>query len=559
MNPSIQRKWSGRDAVVGAVLFGAMLVLAVLQYRWIGQVSEADRDRLQRGLRGAVGRFTDDFNGDIERLAQVLVGGGPQSTGPEQPMEARIELWRGLAQHPQIVKQVWEAEAADLPDTLWALRARLPKDATVFRGGRGGGRSPVTLDGSVPAVAVPRARVNGPDDTTPLQWWIVEFDKAYIYDVWLPELVMRDFGADYRVQILTGRDTVFYENEPGEAPADSVVAPLLNLRQGPFGRGGRGGGPPDGKGPPDFGQKDFGQKDFGQKQGKRGQFGDLNDNGWRVAVSYKSGTMIELVESLRLRNLGVSFGILLLMGVSVAMLMRSTRRANALALQQMEFVAGVTHELRTPLAVILSASQNLADGVATGEAQAKRYGGVIHNQTKRLGDMVEQVLRFAGLSSQHGELQRAPVAVPGLIDEAMLDCRADLDETNTEVTEEIPADMPEIDGDRAALLHCLRNLFSNAAKHGGGAPVRVAAKAEGAMVEIVVADQGPGIAAEDLPHVFEPFYRGSRAKEEQVKGSGLGLSLVKKIVEAHGGTVEVSSRLGDGATFRILLPAVKAG
>ena len=554
MNPSKQRKWSGRDAIVGAVLFSAMLVLAVLQYRWITQVSETDRDRLQRGLRTAVTRFTDDFNGDLERLAQVLIGGGP-SGGPEQTLDVRVELWRGLAQHPQILKRVWAADAADLPDYLWPLRARLPESVAAARGGRG--RSQLNIDGSVPALGVPRLRPNAGEDTAPLQWWIVEFDKDYMRNIWLPELVMRDFGADYRVQIRSGPETVVYENEPGETPEESVVTPLFNLRQGlPFGRGGRGGGPPpDGKGPPDFG-----------KQSKRPPFGDPGggpprgeDAPWRVYVSYKSGTMTQLVESLRIRNLAVSFGILLLMGVSVGMLMLSTRRANALALQQMEFVAGVTHELRTPLAVILSASQNLADGVAKGEAQARRYGGVIHDQTKRLGDMVEQVLRFAGLSSQHGELQRAPVPVAGLIDEALLDCRADFDETSTEVMDDIPTDLPQIDGDRAALLHCLRNLFSNAAKHGGGAPVRVTAKAEGDMVELVVADSGPGIAPEDLPHVFEPFYRGNRAKEEQVQGSGLGLSLVKKIVEAHGGSIEVHSHLGDGATFRMLLPAVKAG
>ncbi|MFM2126285.1 MAG: hypothetical protein RL328_2736 [Acidobacteriota bacterium] len=531
----------GRDAMIGVVLFGAMLVLAVLQYRWIGQVSEADRDRLQRGLRGAVNRFTDDFNGDIERLGQVLIGGGRLSTA-DQPLEARLELWRGLARHPQILKQVWMAEAPDLPEHLHMLRDRLPGNALVRRGGRGG-RGGANLDGSIPAIALPRVRPAGPGDDTPLDWWIVEFDRAYMVETWLPELVMRDFGADYHVQVLNGADKVIYENEPGEGSEDPLLAPLFNLRQGPFGRGGRGGppgGPSDFKGgpPPGFG-------------GSRG-----DENGWRVVASYKSGSLTELAEGLRVRNLAVSFGILLLMGASVTMLMRSTRRANALALQQMEFVAGVTHELRTPLAVILSASQNLADGVASGEAQAKRYGGVIQAQTQRLSSMVEQVLRFAGLSSEHG-IERAPVPVEPLIEEAVADCRAELDAARAEVIVKTDPDVPALEGDRAAMLHCLRNLLSNAAKHAQGAQVRVTAKAEGEMVEVVVEDRGPGIDAADLPHIFEPFYRGSRAKEAQTQGSGLGLSLVKKIVEAHGGTVDVVSRLGEGTTFRVRVPAVK--
>ena len=133
----------------------------------------------------------------------------------------------------------------------------------------------------------------------------------------------------------------------------------------------------------------------------------------------------------------------------------------------------------------LSASQNLADGVASGEAQAKRYGGVIHGQTQRLSSMVEQVLRFAGLSSEHG-IQHAPVPVEPLIEEALLDCRAELDAVGAEVDVDVEVGLRDIDGDRAALLHCLRNLLSNAAKHGDGKPVRVVARADGEMVEIQI-------------------------------------------------------------------------
>jgi len=519
-----------RDAAIGILLFTALLVLAVLQYRWIGQVSEADRDRLQEGMGSALARFGDDFNGEIERLVQVVTGG-------PNDLESRIALWSDVAQHPQILKHVWAADDVALPDSLRPLAARLPDNAAGIRGGRGG-RSPFNVDGSIPALAVPRVRLNQNGDGAPLSWLIIELDRAYILDTWVPQLIEKDFGPDYEVAVTS---------QPGPTDREHSVAPLFLLRQGPFGRG-RGG-------PPDLVGK---QK---QKQGKRPPFGGGQgpgeDGPWRVVASYRMGTMSELVEGLRLRNLAVSFGILLLMGVSVAMLMLSTRRANALALQQMEFVAGVTHELRTPLAVIQSASQNLADGVASGEAQARRYGGVIHDQSKRLGNMVEQVLRFAGLSSQHGELQRGPVEVAALVDEAVADCQFELTAAGSEVTREFDAALPAIDGDRGALLHCMRNLLSNAAKHGGGSAVRLTARGAGAsMVEIVVADGGPGIDAADLPHVFEPFYRGARAKEEQVQGSGLGLSLVKKIVEAHGGKVDVKNN--HGAQFRLLLPSVKA-
>lgn len=549
------RRSGMRDAVMGGLLFAALIVLAVLQYRWIGQVKEADRERLQRQLSADLSRFTDDFDGEFDRLIQVLANSSA-SLDSDEILASRVDLWRGLAAHPQLVKHAWLAESPDLPPNLRRLVSRLPDNLGGIRPGGRGGR--ILIDGSVPAFALARGgfSTNASDKQ---RWLIVELDQTFVKS-WLADLVAKDFRDDYHVRILGGRPSkpVF---ETVDAPqglgADGGAAPLFTLRQG-FQRGrgiqgeGNKGAPPDGsKGPQDGFFRDFG-KDFS----KRGFDGD---DGWRVEVSFRSGSTADLVAQLRRRNLAVSFGILLLMGVSIATLMRSTRRANALAQQQMEFVAGVTHELRTPLAVILSASQNLADGVASGEKQVRRYGGVINGQTKRLAGMVEQVLRFAGLSSQHGELQRGPVEVASLIHEAIADSQPDLDNAGSRLIQALDSGLPPIDGDHAALLHALRNLLENAAKHGEGADVSLRARTdERGMVEIIVEDEGPGIQAEDLPYVFEPFYRGSRAKQEQVQGSGLGLSLVKKIVEAHGGSIEAISRLGNGAAFRLLLPPAKA-
>jgi signal transduction histidine kinase len=240
------------------------------------------------------------------------------------------------------------------------------------------------------------------------------------------------------------------------------------------------------------------------------------------------------------------------------MLMISSRRAHALARQQMEFVAGVTHELRTPLAVIGSASQNLADGVATGEEQTRRYGVLIREQGQRLSGMVEQVLRFAGLSSGRVEIPSEAVDVAGLVEQAVKDSLQDFDAAGAKLTRHVPADVPAIRGDRATLAHCLRNLLSNAAKHGAGAAVDLRAAEVGRMIEIRVEDHGPGIDPAEVSRVFEPFYRGRRATNDQIHGTGLGLSLVQKIVDAHGGTVEVSDTPGGGASFVVRLPRAGA-
>lgn len=528
MTPETTRRSGRRDAAIGAVLFAALVVLAVLQYQWIGQVSEADRARLQRGLGAAVDRFADDVDSEIVRLAQALFGG--RALKDQAELDARLESWRGSTQHPGMVKKVSFREADEL-----ILERR-------GRGGIGrGGPVVVTGDGG-PVVIVPD-RLANPDAPRAIA---IELDARYLKETLMPELVARDFGPDYHVRV-RGPEGVLFETEG--APAEmSAGAPLFLLRFGP-GRG-KGGGPPKGKG---FGDAKEFREDFKDK-GKKGPPLEFNEP-WRVEAAYASGAMGDVVAKLRVRNLAVSFGILLLMGVSIAMLMRSTRRANALAHQQMEFVAGVTHELRTPLAVILSASQNLADGVASGAAQTQRYGGVIHSHTKRLSGMVEQVLRFAGLSSQHGEIQRVPVAMHELVAEVVADSASELTLAGCPLEQDVAEALPEMRGDRSALLHAVRNLLSNAAKHAAGSTVMLRVRLGSAgMLEVAVEDQGPGFAPEDLPHLFEPFYRGRRAKDEQVQGSGLGLSLVKKIAEAHGGKVEAANRSGGGAAVRMLLP-----
>ena len=248
---------------------------------------------------------------------------------------------------------------------------------------------------------------------------------------------------------------------------------------------------------------------------------------------------------------------LALTAASAVMLLLSTRRARSLAQAQMEFVAGVTHELRTPLAVIGATSQNLAEGVAASGDQVRRYGRTIHDQGWRLTQMIEQILRFAGISSGRFEIHPQPVQVPILIDEAIADSQPELTAAGCVPTLDIETGLAEVNADAPAMVHCLKNLMNNAAKHGCGAPLTVRASQEEGRVRISVEDGGPGIDPVDLPHIFKPFYRGRRAISEQIEGSGLGLSLVKKIVEAHGGTIEVSSKGGRGAQFTLKLPIAK--
>ncbi len=241
------------------------------------------------------------------------------------------------------------------------------------------------------------------------------------------------------------------------------------------------------------------------------------------------------------------------------MIVLSTQRAQRLAKQQVEFVAGVTHELQTPLAVIRSAGQNLADGVVEGSEQIKDYGSLVENEGRRLSGMVDQVLEFAGLQSQGRALAIEVVPIDRVIESALADCDAAIEESGVKVNTEVAPQLTVM-ADASALRRAIQNLVDNAIKYGGDAKwvgIRAKASSESRKHEVLItiADKGPGIPAEDLPHLFEPFYRGKKAQAGRARGNGLGLALVRQIIEGHGGRIAVKSAKGQGTIFNVHLPA----
>jgi len=239
----------------------------------------------------------------------------------------------------------------------------------------------------------------------------------------------------------------------------------------------------------------------------------------------------------------------------------SSRRAQRLATQQMEFVAGVSHELRTPLAVICSAAENLADGVIDNRDQIKRYGGLIRDEGRRLTGMVEQVLEFAGAQSGRKNYELRTTDLSQVIEDAVTACHMQIAEGDFEIERKIAPHLPLIKADAAALGRAIQNLLSNAMKYHGDSrwigvsaePVKTSA---GEEVQVRVSDRGLGIAPSEQERIFEPFYRGGDVMAAQIRGNGLGLSLVKHIIAAHGGRVSVESNAGQGSVFILRLPVL---
>ena len=320
---------------------------------------------------------------------------------------------------------------------------------------------------------------------------------------------------------------------------------------------------------------------------------------WRLLVKHPSGSLEQAVNAVRRRNLLVSTSILGVLGLSVGFLVLSTRRAQELARQQMEFVAAVSHELRTPLAVIRSAGENLADGVVHDEARIRQYGQLVRREGLRLTDLVEQILEFAGLQSAQRTMARQPVAVPGLLRDVAAAAEPVAQPAGIAIELDVAENLPPVAGDEAALRRVFQNLIGNAIKYSTGARTSVASEPRersgafgvpaseragspafaggpglegeaprqewigirasftGGQVEVSVTDRGIGIAAAEQAKIFDPFYRAPDVVAAQIQGAGLGLSLVKRIVEAHGGQVALKSAPGAGSTFTVLLPVLK--
>jgi signal transduction histidine kinase len=265
------------------------------------------------------------------------------------------------------------------------------------------------------------------------------------------------------------------------------------------------------------------------------------------------------VGALRQRNLTMSFGVLVLLVVTMGMVVVASQRARRLARLQMDFVAGVSHELRTPLAVISSAAENIAHGVVADKQQLARYGASIVKQTRQLTTLVDQVLVFAATQQQPQRYQLRPVDINEVIAAALENTASAVNAAGAKVERDIEPGLPPVSADFSALSQCLQNLITNAVKYGGEdhwVGLRAAARNDGATareVEITVADHGMGIGEQELKHIFKPFYRSPSVAGSNIHGTGLGLPLAKTVIEAMRGSLTVQSEPGKGSSFTIRL------
>ena len=226
---------------------------------------------------------------------------------------------------------------------------------------------------------------------------------------------------------------------------------------------------------------------------------------------------------------------------------------------QTDFVNKVSHDLRTPLTSIRMFVETLQLGRLEDPARQAEALSIISLETERLSALIARLLDWARMESgkRSYDFQRQPVGP--VVDDALRAVEPQRIQSGALVSRELPEGLSQIYVDRDALADALVDLLQNAFKYTGpDKRIAVLARAAGNAVEIVVQDNGPGIPGADQKRIFDKFYRGKDPLERTIEGSGLGLSMVKHVVEAHGGKVSVKSELGKGAAFSVLLPAAEA-
>jgi signal transduction histidine kinase len=571
---------------VAAALLVLLATLATVQYRWLGDVSDAERERLRASLRTRATEFANDIDREVSNLfATFHVAGEPFDRDPAGTLADAYARALKAGSDQSLVKAVyvvgvstgqhWTVQQLDLANR--ALKPANPEPALPFLHRSDlpslGGAHPVlladTIDALTPAliIGIPTLKTVGdskrysmlPEPDALLRLVVVVLDEQALRRQLIEPFAAAHFGsgasAEYVLTIVRRANPaqIVYSSNPS-APVDEksadVAMPLFTLRPDPV------------KAAADVLAATGRQEQVSVTIVRRADGANGTNiitasdvvGAWRMLIRGRAGSLDALVARSRRRNLAISLGILGLLAASFVLIIASAQRQRRLARQQMEFVAAVSHELRTPLAVICSAGENLADGVVADRDQVKTYGALVQSEGRRLADMVERVMEFAGIASGGARRAHAEVDLARVLTDASAGVEPDARHRRIALRARADAALPLFVGDADALRSAFQNVIANAVKYSRpGGEVDVDLTADEAAIRLRVMDRGIGIDRDELSKIFKPFFRGRRALDAQVRGTGVGLSVVRHVLDAHGGTIHIESVPGEGTTVTIVL------
>jgi two-component system phosphate regulon sensor histidine kinase PhoR len=602
----LRRNWA---IILACLLIPLVALLAVLQLTWIRDMGERERVRLRQGLFLAGGNLVAAFQRELllapgalapppKPVAKALAPGAghPGSfrasvvSGDWSFFDERWEAWRNYALDPSIVSEIHLIVVAGGSESRVATwkNGTFMKEPDRALGDTIVSRIPSTSDHGAPRALI---RAEGeewfylpiPDEAG--LWLLVRYDAESLSARLLPLLAEQYLGtmSDYRFRIVergTGRTLWRSDAKVGDEGFG-----LPDLRLGMFRqdilRSARSalnavtvqtGGSRQGR-------SDADSLLFVLRAGRniiadRGSSSDSGlaldpheaDSLWALEAVHRGGSLASVVRASMFRSAAASSGILLLLMASLIILALANRRATRLAARQEEFVASVTHELKTPLAVIGSAADNLADGIVSAPEAAARYGGAIKGETKRLIAMIDKLLLYTRIGSGRAA-GNEEVDIADLAREVIAEREVEFAELRLRVELALPSSPLMVRGDAESLRHAIANLVSNVLVHAaeGGyigifvkrerQPGRTGRGKKAAWRAVIrVDDKGPGIPRRERRTVFEAFYRGKRAQDRQEAGSGIGLNLARRVARAHGGIVALDSTEDFGSSFSIIFP-----
>ena len=486
--------------------------LAILQYQWLGELSGLEQVRAEQNLEAGTVRLSTEFDSQLAKvyssLAAIDLSDAPDAS-------AALDHALGALKPTGFVKELRLVTKRDVAAANPAWIATVPSRTVLYE---------------VPAVAVA-------DRSQKDRWIVAMLDMDNIANNLIPAMLAGCFegGIPSALDVMIIRDDV---------PDMAVYRSRTDLKR------------------QEFSSKVAGIPLFAihgrdlDASIAQGLTPDAATHRWRVLLQHQSGSLEATLGAIRIRNLAIGIGVLVLLALSVGLLVASTQQMQRAAREQLELVARISHELRTPLATITCAGENLADDVVSTPAEAKHYGELIKTEGRRLAKTIGDILLCCRLQARPDSvLNRKPTDIADVIASAIEETRAAAP-AGQRIDAVIEPDLPIVLADRDALKMALKNLFLNAVKYGQGGPVRVSASG-GSDVAIAVEDEGPGIPDEEQRRIFEPFFRGRQAQELEIEGSGIGLNIVKQVVKSHGGRVRVGNKADRGTRFVLQLPAMK--
>jgi signal transduction histidine kinase len=482
-------------------------------------------------------------------------------------LEPLLNRLRENSQSYEAAMRAWESRhtssTGSATDRLSAQTAQLDPHYTGWQ-----------FDQGIPALVHPLvhhdrriASVNAPrpPEQEPVDWMVVVLDLSTIQKNTFPVLVHRDFGSrhglDYKVAVIApGKPTqVIYSSDPGfPAQSDEAYDASMNVF-GPLSRvvdirveSALNSG------------ESFGRDDTSRLSGPGWQWFPVIQYGsgtapWKLVVQRRSGPIDATVNRVWRTNLLTGMAVLLLLTASVGLIVVAARRAQQLAQIEMNFVTGVSHELRTPLSVVLSAAENIADGVVDKPSDIREHGRIIIGQGRLLSDLVDRILSFSAGSAGIASEPPQPVDVSEVVDRVSQNLAEPIRSAGIYLELNIQPSLPCVLADPVVLSQCLQNLVVNAIKYRGHSKwisisADLSTNQSHSEIHIGVQDRGIGIRESELNSIFEPFYRSPEVVARQIQGTGLGLSVVRRSVLEMGGRLRVASMFGSGSTFTICLP-----